>query len=88
MHESGLFKDIIRKLELLVQQNPCAAIKKIKVKVGNMSCVSVPHLKNHFKDYAIGTMVESAEWEIEPIKGDENAYSQDIILDSIEVVET
>jgi hydrogenase nickel incorporation protein HypA/HybF len=64
MHESHLIKPIIKGILEHAQKEGAKAVTKVKIKVGDLTCVKEDSFKETFKVLAKGTILENAELEI------------------------
>lgn len=85
MHEIGLFKDILNKIEMLSRENDGKKIVKMKVVLGVHSHLSAPHFQDHFDSFSLGTAAEGAKLEIVEDKDENAPHAQGVILESVEM---
>jgi len=87
MHEFGLLKSIMHKLNEIAQQENVIAFSHIKIKIGALAHISAEHFKEHFDHAAAGTPAEHANLELIMLEDTEHPQAQEIILDSVQVVQ-
>lgn len=87
MHELSLLKDLLGKVATLAARNSAERVIGVKVKLGALAHISADHFREHFVRAAVGTPVEGVKLEIEELTDPTDPHAQDLILDSIEVVE-
>jgi hydrogenase nickel incorporation protein HypA/HybF len=85
MHEAGLVKDLIRKVDEMVVSQGGKRAKTVKVKIGALSHLSGEHLRGHFEVAAQQTHAAGANLEWEMLEDLSDPYAQDIILESLEI---
>lgn len=85
MHEMGLFKDLLRKIESISKEHQDKRIVKLKVKLGALSHLSPDHFLDHFDTFSIGTACEGASVEIIEEKDPDAPHAQEVVLESVEV---
>lgn len=64
MHETGICRDLIRRLECVAHDANAEAISGVKVWLGALSQFSPQHFREHFVDEAQGTLAEGAALDI------------------------
>lgn len=87
MHEIGIFKDLIRKIAMISQQNAGKRILKMKIQLGALSHLSAPHFQHHFDEFSAGTAAENAEIEIIVDTDEHHPRAQDVVLLSVDIEE-
>jgi hydrogenase nickel incorporation protein HypA/HybF len=87
MHESSLLKGLMRQISDIARQNESEKVITVKVKLGALSNISLDHFREHFVLASKGTCAEGAELEIEQLSDISDPHAQDILLDSVEIVE-
>ena len=87
MHEYSLLKDLIHKIETIAHENKTQKVLGVRVKLGALSHISPDHFREHFTHAVVGTLAEGARVEIETLTDMSDPHAQDIILDSVELVE-
>ena len=86
MHEMSLMSDLMRRVEIVARQNG-GRVARVKVKLGALCNCSVEHFREHFVHAAAGTAAEGAELDVELGVDPADRHAQDVLLDSIEVLE-
>lgn len=87
MHEFSLLKDLLHKIETIARENNSDRIGCVKVKLGALAHISPEHFREHFDRAVVGTPIQGARLEIEKMTDLSDPHAQDIILDSVELVE-
>jgi hydrogenase nickel incorporation protein HypA/HybF len=85
MHEAGLVKDLIRKVDEMVVSQGGKRAKIVKVRIGALSHLSGEHLRSHFEAAASGTMAAGANLEWEIVENLSDPHAQDVMLESLEI---
>ncbi len=87
MHEQSLMADLMKKIELLVQENGAKKVASLKVRLGALSHISPEHFREHFVQASKGTCAESANLDV-VVQGDlDDPNAQEILLESVELEE-
>ena len=87
MHEMSLMADLMRKLQAIATEHG-SRLARVKVVVGALCHCSAEHFREHFAQCAVGTPAEGAELDVVVETDFHDPHAQDVILDSVEVVET
>ena len=87
MHESGVTRDLVRKIEAIAREHGAERVTGVRLLVGPLAGMSESHLREHFEHDAHGTLAEGARLEV--VAGDVrlDALSAEVLLESIEVAE-
>jgi hydrogenase nickel incorporation protein HypA/HybF len=85
MHEAGLVKDLIRKVDAMVVSQGGKRAKTVKVRIGALSHLSGEHLRGHFEAAAQQTHAAGANLEWEMVEDLSDPHAQDIMLESLEI---
>jgi hydrogenase nickel incorporation protein HypA/HybF len=85
MHEAGLVKDLIRKVDAMVVSQGGKRAKTVKVRIGALSHLSGEHLREHFESAAQQTHAAGANLEWEMVEDLSDPHAQDIMLESLEI---
>jgi hydrogenase nickel incorporation protein HypA/HybF len=85
MHEAGLVKDLIRKVDAMVVSQGGKRAKTVKVRIGTLSHLSGEHLREHFEAAAQQTYAAGATLEWEMVEDLSDPHAQDIMLESLEI---
>jgi hydrogenase nickel incorporation protein HypA/HybF len=64
MHESGIVRDLVRKLEGVAHDANAEAISGVQVWLGALSQFSSGHFREHFEEETRGTLAEGAALDI------------------------
>ncbi len=85
MHESGLIRDLVRKVEDLARAEGAQKVLRVKVRFGPLSPISPEHFREHFDQETKGTLADGARLEEEVTTDIADPLAQDVVLDSFEV---
>jgi hydrogenase nickel incorporation protein HypA/HybF len=90
MHETGIVRDLVRRLEVVASDAGAEAVSGVEVWLGALSQFTPHHFREHFEDEAKGTIAEGARLEIltSDDAADPNALDVMIRNVSLEVPET
>ena len=65
MHETGIVRDLVRRLEQAAHEAGAERVSGVEVWLGALSQFSPEHFREHFEDEARGTVAEGAALRIE-----------------------
>jgi hydrogenase nickel incorporation protein HypA/HybF len=85
MHELSLVPNLIQKIESIACAHGNRKVIGVKIKLGALSHTSPEHFREHFIRLSQGTIAEGAKLDIEILRDITDPYTQEIILDAIEV---
>ncbi len=85
MHEHGLIKDLISRIEQEARREGATRIRAVHVRLGALSHLSVEHFLDHFRIASAGTIADGARVEIELSEDLTEPGAQGIFLRSIDV---
>ena len=90
MHETGIVRDLVRRLESVASDAGAEAVSGVEVWLGALSQFTPHHFREHFEDEAKGTIAEGARLDIVTSNdaADPNALHVMIRNVSLEVPET
>ena len=85
MHETGIVKDLLRRVEAAARQAGAQRVSGVHVWLGALTSFSPEHFREHFEEEARGTLAQGARLTIE-VSGDEtDAGAQQIVMRSIDL---
>lgn len=64
MHETGIVRDLVRKLESVARDANAEAVSGVQVWLGALSQFSPGHFREHFEEEAAGTLAEGAVLDV------------------------
>ena len=85
MHEAGLMKGLMRRVEEIAAAQEAKRVTGVSVWLGALSHMSPEHFAEHFEEAATGTIAEGAQLNATPSNDLDHPNAQDILLESIEV---
>jgi len=85
MHESGIVRDLIRRLEEAARDAGAERVSGVVVWLGALSQFSPEHFREHFADEARGTLVEGAALRIETSQDIGHAEAQHVVMRSVDL---
>jgi hydrogenase nickel incorporation protein HypA/HybF len=87
VHESGVVRDLVARIEEVARAQQAGKIRTIRVWLGALSHMTESHFLDHFRIESRGSLAEGAEVEVELSDdvGDPNA--QGVLLRSLDVEE-
>jgi Zn finger protein HypA/HybF involved in hydrogenase expression len=80
MHKLSLTADLIRKRDSIAHEQHPAKIIDVTIKLGALTHVSVPHLREHFVQACRGTPLESTRLAMEIGTDLSDLHAQDILF--------
>lgn len=84
MHETGIVKDLVRRLEKAAREAGARRISRARVWLGATSQLSAGHFREHFEEEACGTLAEGATLEIEESADPFDPAAQYVVMRSID----
>lgn len=87
MHEQSLMADLMKKIFSIVREENAKKVDSVTLRLGALAHISADHLREHFEQAAQGTCAEGARVDVIELEDREDPQAQDIILDSIELVD-
>ena len=85
MHEFGLIKDLLNKIDEIADENKAESVAKVNVWLGALSHITPEHFKEHFDEESKGRRAEGAELVVEHSEDERHPQAQDILLTSLEI---
>lgn len=85
MHEAMLVEDIVRKAIYVAEESGHQDVQKIYIEIGALNHTTPTSLGQLLKDAALGTVLESASFEIERSLDTNSAAALDVRLVSMTV---
>ncbi|MGE0226019.1 MAG: hydrogenase/urease maturation nickel metallochaperone HypA [Acetobacteraceae bacterium] len=85
MHESGIVRDLVRRIEQAAQESGAQRISGVSVWLGALSQFSPGHFREHFAEEVRGTRAESAELRIEVSDDALHPHAQAVLLQSLDL---
>ena len=85
MHETGIVRNLVQRLERAARENGAARVSGVDVWLGALSQFSAEHFREHFADEACGTLAEGAALRIEVSQDVRDPHAQDVMMTGIEL---
>lgn len=85
MHESGIVKDLVRRLEAAAHEQGARRIVAANVWLGALSQFSDEHFREHFAEEARGTMAAGARLLIEVSTDPFHPHAQQVMVQSVDL---
>ena len=85
MHELSLFKNLLRKIASISEENEGKKIVVLTIKLGALCHLSADHFREHFEQFSVGTAAEGALLEIEECADYHAPDAQEMVLQSVEI---
>lgn len=82
MHETGIVRNLVRRLEQAAQEAGAEHVSGVVVWLGALSQFSPAHFREHFDDEALGTLAERAELRIVASEDPLDPQAQYVVLQS------
>lgn len=86
MHETGLVRDLVRRLERAARDAGAERVSGAVVWLGALSNFSPEHFREHFDEAARGTLAEGAALTIETSPDIGHPHAQDVMMRSVDLV--
>lgn len=80
MHETGIVRDLMRRLEQAAREASAERVSGVAVWLGALSHFSPRHFREHFEDAARGTIAEGAALAIEASDDPTHPNAQSVML--------
>ncbi|AKM33295.1 hydrogenase nickel incorporation protein HypA (plasmid) [Pandoraea faecigallinarum] len=85
MHETGIVRDLVRKVESAAAQAGAGSVREVQVWLGALSGFSPAHFREHFDEEVRGTSAEHAMLRIVASYDVHDAHAQHVMLQSLEL---
>ena len=85
MHETGIVRDLVRKVEQAGREAGAMRVARVGVWLGALSQFSPHHFREHFDDEARGTIAEGAELGIEASSDLRDPNAQSVMIRSLDL---
>jgi hydrogenase nickel incorporation protein HypA/HybF len=85
MHETGIVRDLVRRLEQAAREAGAERVSGVSVWLGALSHFSPGHFREHFDDEARGTIAEGASLDIETSDDPTHPDAQNVMLRSVDL---
>ena len=85
MHETGIVRDLIHRLETVARDGGAERVSGVVVWLGALSQFSPEHFREHFDEEARGTIAEGAVLTIETSHDVAHPCAQDVMMQSVDL---
>lgn len=85
MHETGIVRDLVRRVDQAAKRAGALRVTGITVWLGALSQFSAPHFREHFNEDAKGTLAEHAKLTIETSSDATDPNALHVMLRDIEL---
>ena len=87
MHETGLVRDVVRRVDDLARSTGARRVMRVRVWLGALSHLSVEHFREHYAIEARDTTAAGAVLEIEASTDPADPNAQQVRLESVDLEE-
>jgi hydrogenase nickel incorporation protein HypA/HybF len=87
MHETGLVRDVVRRIDDLARSTSARRVTRVRVWLGALSHLSVEHFREHYAIEARDTTAAEAVLEIEASTDPADPNAQEVRLESVDLEE-
>jgi hydrogenase nickel incorporation protein HypA/HybF len=85
MHETGLVRDLIRRIGQAAEANGAERVVGVQVRLGALSHLSAAHFREHFEAESRGTPAEGARLIITESTDSADPQAQQLLLESLDL---
>ncbi len=85
MHEAGLMKGLMRRIEEVAEAEGARRVVAVSVWLGALSHMSPQHFAEHFEEVSAGTLAQDARLTATPSDDLHHPNAQDVLLESVEL---
>jgi hydrogenase nickel incorporation protein HypA/HybF len=85
MHETGIVRDLVRRLEAAARDAGATRVVGVDVRLGALSQFSPEHFREHFDQEIRGTLAHGAALRIRASEDAQDPYAQDVMMESIDL---
>jgi hydrogenase nickel incorporation protein HypA/HybF len=85
MHETGLVRDLVRRVEVSARDAGAEKVVGVTVWLGALSQMSPEHFREHFEAEVRGTLAEGAALTLESSDDPTHPNAQSVMLQSVEL---
>ena len=83
MHETGIVRDLIRRIEQAAADAGATRVSAVSVRIGALSEFSPVHFREHFGEEAGGTLAEGAVLHLEVSDNILDPHAQGVAIEDI-----
>jgi hydrogenase nickel incorporation protein HypA/HybF len=85
MHETGIVRDLVRRMDQAAREAGATRVSGASVWLGALSQFSPAHFRAHFDDEAHGTLAEGAVLRIEVSQDPLHPQAQSVMMQSLDL---
>lgn len=85
MHETGMVRDLLRRITEAAAANEASRVVEVRVWLGALSHLSAEHFREHFEDESRGTPAEGARLRVTESTDETDPRAQHLLLESLEM---
>lgn len=85
MHETGMIRDLVHRLEAAARDAGAETVAGVEVWLGALSQMSAEHFREHFDEEVRGTVAEGARLKVEVSNDPTDPRAQSVMLQSVEL---
>ena len=85
MHETGLVRDLVRRVEQAARDAGARRVVGVTVRLGALCMFSPAHFRAHFVEEVRGTMADGATLAIETAQDVADPHAQDVMIRAIDL---
>ncbi|MCB2060049.1 MAG: hydrogenase maturation nickel metallochaperone HypA [Novosphingobium sp.] len=85
MHETGIVRDLVRRLESVAADAGASAVSGVEVWLGALSQFTPHHFREHFDDEAKGSIAEGARLDILTSDDASDANALHVMIRSVDL---
>ncbi len=85
MHEHGLVRGLLRKLEEVARQNGASRVVAARVRLGALAHVSAEHFRTLFEETARGSLAEGCRLEVCEDLSPSSPHAHEVLLEHVEL---
>lgn len=84
-HELSLLSSVLARVNEIARSEGAACVTQVKVRLGALVPCSAEHLREHFTEFARGTVAEGADLVVEVQTDSVAPHADEVILDSLDI---
>lgn len=85
MHETGMVRDLVRRVEAAARDGQAKRVTGVTVWLGALSQMSAEHFREHFEAEVRGTVAEGARLTLEISNDAGDPRAQSVVLQSLDL---
>lgn len=85
MHETGIVRDLVRRVEQAAREAGARRVAGVTVRLGALCIFSPAHFRAHFVEEVRGTLADGAALAIETVEDVADPHAQDVMIRAIDL---